>query len=175
MKIAISADHRGAELRVHLMQWLQEDGHDVVELRPCTGPSSDYPDGAYSVARRVADGKSDAGILICGSGIGMSIAANKVRGIRAALVHDEVGAEFSRRHNDANVLCLPADMLGQRIVDRIVSTWLTTAFDGGRHTRRIRKIDLIEQDIDPTEADNCEVVTESQPKVTLDNAKQVNL
>jgi len=97
----------------------------------------------------------ERGILICGSGIGMSIAANKVGGVRAALVHDEVSADMSRRHNNANVICLPADMLGPRIIDRIVKTWLDTPFEGGRHERRVQKIAAIERGDSPSSvADN---------------------
>ena len=94
--------------------------------------------------------KADRGILVCCSGIGMSMAANKVHGIRAALVHDEVAEEMSRRHNDANVLCLSGDMLGIRFIDRIVKTWLTTDFEGGRHSRRIQKITAMENGNPPT-------------------------
>ena len=145
MKVAIGADHRGNEARTHLVQWLGEQSHGVVEVGPDTDRSCDYPDAAYAVANMVASGEADRGILICGTGIGMSIAANKVNGIRAALVHDEIGAELSRRHNDANVLCMAADTLGLRNFDRIVQTWLTTEFEtGGRHDRRIRKIGDIE-------------------------------
>ena len=150
MKIAIGSDHRGEEAVKSITALLVTQDHEVVHFNDCKGRSCDYPDMAYPVARAVAQSDADMGILVCGSGIGMSIAANKVKGIRAALVHDEVGAEVSRRHNDANVLCLPADMLGVRIIERIVAAWLRTDFEGGRHERRVRKIAAIEQGSDPS-------------------------
>lgn len=153
MKIALGADHRGEEAVRSITALLMTQDHQVVQLGESKGRSCDYPDMAYPVAHAVATGEADRGILVCGSGIGMSIAANKVKGIRAALVHDEVGAEVSRRHNDANVLCLPADMLGVRIIERIVAAWIRTEFEGGRHERRIRKITAIERGTDPTSAD----------------------
>jgi ribose 5-phosphate isomerase B len=149
MKIAIGADHRGTEVRSFIRQSLAQDGHAVTDLGSLDATTCDYPDIAYAVASAVAAGSVDRGVLICGTGIGMSMAANKVPGIRAALVHDEVGAELSRRHNDANVLCLSADMLGLRIIDRIVKTWLTTEFEGGRHARRVAKIAAIETNGSP--------------------------
>jgi ribose 5-phosphate isomerase B len=150
MKIALGADHRGVESLEHVIQTLEKLDHEVVVMRRGQGASAvDYPDIAYPVAVAVAQGVVDRGILMCGSGIGMCIAANKVRGVRAALVHDEVGADVSRRHNDANVLCLPADMLGVRFIDRIVQTWLKVDFEGGRHTRRLTKVAAIEQGRDP--------------------------
>jgi len=149
MKIAIGADHRGSDVVLHVSQVLREEGHQVLAVGVCDAKSCDYPDMAYPVGKSVASGEADRGILICGSGIGMSIAANKVAGVRAALIHDEIGAEMSRRHNDANVLCLSADMLGLRIIDRIIKTWLETAFEGGRHARRVAKISAIEQGTDP--------------------------
>ena len=150
MKIAIGSDHRGADLRAKLSMILQDEGCEMVPCGACGGKICDYPDTAYPVARAVADGLADRGILICGSGIGMSIAANKIKGIRAALVHDELSAEMSRRHNDANVICLPADMVGPRIIERVVHTWLATEFEGGRHERRVRKITAIEEGHDPS-------------------------
>ncbi len=149
MKIAIAADHRGTEVCEQLQQWLRQEGYEVVEMETCQGKACDYPDYAYPVATAVAQGQIERGILICGTGIGMSISANKVKGVRAALVHDEIGADLSRRHNDANILCLSADMLGQRIINRIVETWLSTAFEGGRHARRVSKIHAIEQGMSP--------------------------
>lgn len=149
MKIAIGADHRGIDVRSFVMQSLAQDGHKVTDMGPFDTATCDYPDIAFAVASAVASGAADRGVLVCGTGIGMSMAANKVRGIRAALVHDEVGAELSRRHNDANVLCLSADMLGLRIIDRIVRTWLTTEFEAGRHARRVSKISAIETNGSP--------------------------
>lgn len=149
MRILIGSDHRGADILDHIQGPLTRAGHEVETVAASPGNSSDYPDVAYPVATAVANGEADRGILICGSGIGMSIAANKVDGVRAALVHDEVSADMSRRHNNANVLCLPGDMLGLRIIERVVMTWLATPFDGGRHARRVNKIAAIEKGRDP--------------------------
>lgn len=165
MRVAIGADHRGTDVLNSLTDTLQRMGHDVVRIGLADANGScDYPDVAYPVATAVSTAQADRGILVCGSGIGMSIAANKVRGVRAALVHDEVGADMSRRHNDANVLCLPADVLGLRIIDRIVQTWMRTDFEGGRHARRIGKISAIEQGLDPSAlaapADDSTVMTD---------------
>ena len=162
MKIAVGSDHRGYELRQHLSQWLTQQEYEVVELGPSTYKACDYTDAAYAVGRAVSEGRCEFGILMCGSGLGTCISANKVPGIRAALVHDEIGATISRSHNNANVLCLPADMLGHRIIDRIVRTWLTTVFEGGRHARRLRKIQAIEDGGDPTEVDDSTTVTDSE-------------
>ncbi|MCC7192795.1 MAG: ribose 5-phosphate isomerase B [Phycisphaeraceae bacterium] len=157
MKIAIGADHRGMEVRNHLSDWLKQQGYEVEFRGECNDKASDYPDAAHLVAKAVASGEVERGILICGTGIGMSIAANKVHGIRAALVHDEIGADLARRHNDANILCLSADMLGLRIIDRIVKTWLTTKFEGGRHARRILKVAAIEEGRDPALVNESEL------------------
>lgn len=150
MKIALGSDHRGSEVIQLLASALRQQGLSVSVHGSVDGKSCDYPDVAFEVASLVSRGNADKGVLICGTGIGMSIAANKVEGVRAALVHDEIGADLSRRHNDANVLCLSADMLGHRIIDRIVKTWLATKFEGGRHQRRVAKVGAIEQGVDPT-------------------------
>ena len=102
------------------------------------------------MGKAVAEGRADLGLLICGTGIGMSIAANKIPGVRAAVVHDELTAQISRSHNDANVLCLSADLLGHRLIEQIVETWIKTPFEGGRHARRVHKIEAIERGEDPT-------------------------
>jgi ribose 5-phosphate isomerase B len=149
MKIYMGADHRGAEVLSHLRDVLTQSGHEVALVEQREDGICDYPDTAYPVAVKVANGSADRGILICGTGIGMSIAANKVDGIRAAVVHDEISADMSRRHNDANILCLPADLLGNIMVAKIVETWLETEFDGGRHARRVNKVHAIERGIDP--------------------------
>jgi len=150
LTVMLGADHRGADVARHLHNFLSGNGYPT----ECVGPSDDlpcdYPDLAWSVAKAVADGRVQRGILVCGTGIGMSIAANKVPGVLAALVHDEIGADISRRHNNANVLCLAADLLGARIIERIVETWLTTEFEGGRHARRNDKIARIESGLEPT-------------------------
>ncbi len=162
MKIALGADHRGADAILAITSTLTANGHTPIPMGVCKTRSCDYPDMAYPVAQAVSTGVADMGILVCGSGIGMSIAANKVKGIRAALVHDEVNAEVSRRHNDANVLCIPADMLGARVIERIVAAWVRTDFEGGRHERRVQKIQTIEQGLDPgsTSMDRAAAINE---------------
>lgn len=140
MNVALSSDHRGFSAKEHIKAHLQSAGHHVIDLG-CDSPAScDYPDTGLAGAQSVASGEADLGILFCGTGIGMSIAANKVRGIRAALCHDELTAEMSRRHNDANILCLPADLLGDELIRRVVDAWLRTEYEGGRHDRRLQKI-----------------------------------
>ncbi len=150
MRIAMSADHRGAQASKQLADKLRRDGHEIQLVSENTSAAVDYPEPAYLVAKCISDGKADLGLLICGTGIGMSIAANKVKGVRAAVVHDELTAEISRSHNDANVLCLSADLLGQRLIESIVEAWLKTPFEGGRHARRVNKIKAIEEGKDPT-------------------------
>jgi ribose 5-phosphate isomerase B len=149
MRIALSADHRGAVSIRALAEKLTREGHEARVLGDCTGAPCDYPERAWEVGRAIADHAADLGILICGTGIGMAIAANKVAGVRAAVVHDEMTAQLSRSHNDANVLCLSADLLGQRLIEKIAEVWLATPFEGGRHGRRIRKIVAMEQNQDP--------------------------
>lgn len=146
MRIAIGCDHRGFEAKRRLINTLQQLGHDVVDLGTVTNDSCDYPDYAYAVAKRVSTGESDRGLLICGTSLGMCIAANKVRGVRAASCQDLITAEMSRRHNDANVLCLSADLLGEELMDQMVRIWLDTPFEAGRHARRVEKIAQIEAD-----------------------------
>ncbi|TWT46065.1 putative sugar phosphate isomerase YwlF [Phycisphaerae bacterium RAS1] len=140
MKIAIGSDHRGYEARERIKALLKNLNCDVVDFGPASKDACDYPDAAFAVAEEVSHGKADRGILFCGSGIGMSITANKVAGIRAALCHDDLTAQMSRRHNDANVLCLPADLVGDALMQNIVRVWLATDFEGGRHARRVQKI-----------------------------------
>lgn len=150
MKLALSADHRGVSATKQLSDRLRSNGHDVLLVGNLSGETCDYPEPAYLVAKAVADKQVEFGILVCGSGIGMCIAANKVPTVRAALVHDELTAEVARSHNDANVVCLSADMLGQRLIEKIVDVFLTTPFQGGRHERRVKKITAIERGEDPT-------------------------
>ena len=129
---------------------LREQGHEVFDMGTNSTKSCDYPDIGYKAARAVAGGEIDRGILVCGTGIGMSIVANKVAGIRAAVCTDELTAQISRRHNDANVLCLAADVLGDDVVRRIVRGWMETEFEGGgRHARRVAKIAAVERGEDP--------------------------
>lgn len=149
MKIALGSDHRGLEAAHALQKHLREAGHEVNVLGQCDGESCDYPDQAYLVGQSVGNGETERGILICGSGIGMAMAANKVPGVRAALVHDHHGAEMSRRHNDANVLCLSGDEVRDEELFPIVDTWLTAGFEAGRHARRVNKIMAIERGEDP--------------------------
>ncbi len=154
MKIALAADHRGHSVKEKVALLLSEQGHEVLDMGTNSSRSCDYPNLAYPAATSVAQGQAALAILICGSGIGMDICANKVAGVRAALCHDELTAQMSRRHNNANVLCLASDVLGEELVRRIVSNWLSTLFeDSGRHGRRVRKIGLIEQGGDPCDGD----------------------
>lgn len=140
MKIAIGSDHRGWALKEELKVFLAGDGHEVVDMGTDSEEPADYPDYAIPVAEKAAAGVVDRGIVICGSGIGVSIAANKVRGARAALVWTAGDAEMTRRHNDSNVLALSARMYGDPGLHEIVRVWLSTPFDGGRHQRRLDKI-----------------------------------
>ena len=140
MKIAIGSDHRGFEVKRRVVAALAKLGHEVHDVGTHGRESVDYPDFAFQVATAVSSGQADRGILICGTGIGMCIAANKVAGVRAAPCHDSITAEMSRRHNNANVLCLSADLLGDELIDRTVRIWLETEFEGGRHARRVDKI-----------------------------------
>ncbi len=144
MKIAIGSDHRGFEAKSRIVSVLHQLGHEVHDLGPQSRDSVDYPDYAFEVARAVSEGRAERGILICATGIGMCIAANKVHNIRAAPCHDCITAEMSRRHNDANVLCLSADLLGEELIERMVRIWLETPFEGGRHARRVEKITRFE-------------------------------
>jgi len=145
MRIAIGSDHRGFTVKGKIVQLVSKLGHEIQDLGAYGNESVDYPDIAAAVARKVSDGEVERGILICGSGIGMSIAANKFPGVRAAPCHDDLSAEMSRRHNDLNVLCLSADMLGEKLIDRMVEMWLNTEFEGGRHARRIEKVRALER------------------------------
>lgn len=147
MRIAVGCDHRGCAIRSKLIDLLERLGHEVIDMGTKECVSVDYPDIACQVAKLVGEGKVDRGILVCGTGIGMCIAANKIPGVRAAPCHDDLTAEMSRRHNDLNVLCLSADMLGERLIDRMVEIWLTTPFEGGRHARRLDKIAALEREI----------------------------
>ncbi len=140
MRIALGCDHRGFSARERVKATLEGRGYEVLEFGAKDASSYDYPDAAYAAARAVRDGQAERAILLCGSGIGMCIVANKVRGVRAALCHDELTTEMARRHNDANVLCLPADLVGEELLRRIIDVWLKTPFEGGRHERRVAKI-----------------------------------
>lgn len=144
MKISIACDHGGFDLKEDLRAWLTEQGHEVKDFG-CPGHEScDYADFVEPAARAVADGKCERGIVICTTGIGISIAANKVRGIRCALCGDPLSAEMTRRHNDANMLALGAGITGPMAAERIVDVFLSTDFEGGRHARRVGQIMDIE-------------------------------
>lgn len=131
MKIAIGSDHRGVAARQRLIGLLERMSHEVFDCGSHGEEAVDYPDIAADVAGRVSQGSADRGILLCCSGVGMAIAANKLAGVRAATCHDELTAEMSRRHNDLNVLCLSAEMIGSELQDKILKTWLVTEFEGG--------------------------------------------
>ena len=150
MKIAIAADHRGHAMKERVAALLNEQEHEVLDMGTNSSKSCDYPDMGYQAAKAVADGVAEMGVTLCGTGIGMSIVTNKVDGVRAAICHDELAAQMSRRHNNANMLCLATDVLGEEMMRRIVMTWLETEFeDGGRHERRIMKVACIERGEDP--------------------------
>jgi ribose 5-phosphate isomerase B len=146
MKIAIASDHRGYHLKERVIALLKAKGHTIIDDGPASEESVDYPDFAALVAKKVGGGEVDRGILVCGTGIGMCITANKFPGVRAAACSDEVTAKLSRQHNDLNVLCLSGDLLSPRSTERIVEVWLETNFEGGRHERRVDKIRRIEQE-----------------------------
>jgi ribose 5-phosphate isomerase B len=149
MKIAVGSDHRGDDALTRLVPMLRDLGHEVIAVGELNGESRDYPDEAWLVGRAVASGEADRGILICGSGIGVSIAANKVTGIRAALVCNDHAAVMSRKHNNANVLCMSGDSLDQPTIEQCARAFLATEFEGGRHARRVEKIAAIERNEDP--------------------------
>ncbi|MCC6125531.1 MAG: ribose 5-phosphate isomerase B [Pirellulales bacterium] len=144
MRIAVGSDHRGAELRSKLIDFLRQLDQVVIDATENASETDDYPDIAEAVARKVSSQEVDRGILICGTGLGMCIVANKIPGVRAAPCFDDLSAEMSRRHNDLNVLCLSGDMVAEKLADRIVEIWLKTPFEGGRHARRIQKIASLE-------------------------------
>jgi len=145
MRIAIGCDHRGLNLKQSVIKLITEAGHSYEDFGCYTTDSVDYPDIAQKVGEAVAKGDFECGILICGTGIGMSIAANKVKGIRAALCHNVFSATLTRQHNDANILCLGAEKGQlQEPVSEIVNAFLTTEFEGGRHQRRVDKIKAME-------------------------------
>ena len=146
MVISIGSDHHGVLIRMKLCDMVRQLGHEVRDHGPTADDTQavDYPDIAAAVAQEISTGQAERGILICGTGLGMCIAANKFPGVRAAPVTDELTAEMSRRHNDLNVLCLSGDMLSEKMIDHLVEIWIATAFEGGRHARRIDKIINIE-------------------------------
>lgn len=140
MKIAIAADHGGFELKDSMVEYIKSLGNEVVDLGTNSADSVDYPDYAKKVCEEIQKGNSDLGILICGTGIGMSLAANKFEGIRAACVSDVYSAKMSRNHNNANVLCIGARVIGDEVAKLIIKTFLENEFEAGRHQRRVDKI-----------------------------------
>ena len=145
MRIAIGSDHRGKAIKERLVRLLKQQGHEVIDVGTHDSESVDYPDYAKRVGEEILCRNADRGILICGTGVGMAIAANKLPGIRAAAVYDEVTAEMSRRHNNINVLCLPANLLSSSQLEKLVEIFLATEFEGGRHERRLRNVHEIEE------------------------------
>jgi ribose 5-phosphate isomerase B len=154
MKVAVGSDHRGFGAKQLIMAIVGQMGHECVDVGTNNVTPVDYPDLAYVAARSVSEKQVDRAILICATGLGMSIAANKVRGVRAALCHDELSAHIARDHNDTNVLCLSGDQTGEVLLRKIVETWISTEFSGGRHQRRVNKIMAIEEGRDPREITN---------------------
>jgi ribose 5-phosphate isomerase B len=154
MIIAVGSDHRGLEIKEQIKAIAAEFGHKCIDVGTDDRNPVDYPDMAYLAAMAVSKKEADRAILICATGIGMSMAANKVSGIRAALCHDELTAQISRDHNDSNVLCLSGDQIGEVLLRKMVEVWLDTDFSGGRHERRVRKIGAIEEGEDPREIKN---------------------
>ena len=145
MKVAVGNDHRGVSVKMRVVGLLAELGHEVHDLGTPGPASVDYPDFAIPVAEEVSTGTADRGVLVCATGHGMCITANKVSGVRAVNCRDVVDAELSRRHNDANVLCVAADLLGEDQIERMIRAWLVTDFEGGRHTRRKEKVSAYEK------------------------------
>ncbi len=142
--IAVASDHAGLSLKRHLIEHLKAAGHTVTDFGPETADSVDYPDHGAPAARAVAAGECALGLLVCGTGIGMSMVANKVRGIRAALCHTEWEARATRAHNDANVLCLGERVIGPGLAEAILDAFLASEYEGGRHARRVQKITDLE-------------------------------
>ena len=148
MKIALASDHGGFNLKLEIARFLAAKDIAFVDYGCGPGEAVDYVDFAVKAVSAVLSGACDRAILFCGTGMGMAIAANKFHGVRAAPCHDDLTAEMSRRHNDSNVLCLSADLLGERLIDRMVELWLSTPFEGGRHARRVEKIRELEEQVE---------------------------
>ncbi len=145
MKIALASDHRGFDFKKRVADMLIQMGHTVKDYGTTTSTEPvDYPDYGLKASRAVGSGECERGILVCGTGIGMSLVANKVRGVRAAVCHNLYTVEMSRRHNDSNVLCIGADIVDEELLEQKLKLWLETPFEGGRHARRIEKVMDIE-------------------------------
>jgi len=145
MKISIACDHGAYELKERLKAHLIEQGHEVVDCGTHSRESCDYPDFGRTAAQLVSDGTCQRGVVLCTTGIGMSMVANKVKGVRCALCHEPLSAEMTRRHNDANVLAMGAGVTGGNLAERILDVFLSTEFEGGRHQRRVDKVMETEQ------------------------------
>jgi ribose 5-phosphate isomerase B len=145
MRIAVGADHAGFALKERVREYLESKGFEVEDLGPATLQPVDYPDYAEKVAASVAAKKADFGVLMCGTGLGVAMAANKVPGIRAATCNDTLSAYFARAHNDANVLTMGGRLTDEATACKIVDVWLSTEFEGGRHARRVEKIGIIDE------------------------------
>ncbi|MBN1278852.1 MAG: ribose 5-phosphate isomerase B [Chlorobium sp.] len=141
MKIAVGSDHAGFELKTYVVEWLRKNGHEVVDMGPFSEESVDYPDYARKVGESVAEGSSNQGVLLCGTGIGVSISANKVKGVRAALACRPEFATLAREHNDANVICFSARFTDRETIAKSLENWFAASFEGGRHERRVNKIE----------------------------------
>ena len=144
MKISMGCDHGGYALKESIKTYLEEKGHEILDCGTYSTESCDYPDFGKAAAQAVAEGKCERGIVICTTGIGISIAANKVRGVRCALCSEPLSAEMTRRHNDANVMAIGAGFTGKNMAERMVEVFLTTEFEGGRHQRRVDKMMALE-------------------------------
>ncbi|MFC1761048.1 ribose 5-phosphate isomerase B [Planctomycetota bacterium] len=151
MKVAVGSDHRGYQAKEVVKSIITQLGHEYIDMGADSDHPMDYPDIAYAAGHAVSSQDVDRAVLICATGIGMCISANKIQGVRAALCHDEFTARVSRGHNDSNVLCAAADQCGEIVLRKMVEAWLTTDFSGGRHQRRVNKIAVIEQGRDPRE------------------------
>jgi ribose 5-phosphate isomerase B len=147
MKVALGCDHAGFDLRQHVADWIRAAGHEVLDRGPVRlDPDDDYPDAAAAVGRAVAQGDAERGVLLCGSGVGASVAANKIRGVRAGLCHDTYSARQGVEHDDINVLCLGARVIGEALARELVGAFLAARFSGeARHRRRLRKIEALER------------------------------
>ncbi len=143
MRIAVGSDHAGFTMKQELAEHLRELGHEVVDCGAHSTERVDYPDFGAAVGREVAAGRADGGVCVCGSGIGIGIAANKIRGARAATVHDATSARLARQHNDANIICFGERLIGATVAVDALDAWLSASFEGGRHTARVAKLDAL--------------------------------
>ncbi len=145
MKIALASDHRGFEFKNIIAAFITDLGHEVIDYGASNDTDSvDYPDFGFQAANAVSRGECERAVMVCGTGLGMSLVANKVKGVRATVCHDLYTVEMSRKHNDSNVLCLGADVVDQKLLERKIKLWIETPFEGGRHARRVGKIMDIE-------------------------------